>query len=144
MLLIILRSNIAYFSIPFTVIFHKYTDLQEAAQTLVYPYPRREDRTEQPIGRWRDRRCSSPLFERSGTWYGRMASWGNMNLQNLRRIKNCLLSRSSVGISVARAREARVSMIRFTHSICTACNFQIRQQAICKNRIHQQKNWDNC
>ncbi|KAF3856131.1 hypothetical protein F7725_016854 [Dissostichus mawsoni] len=43
-----------------------------------------------------------------------------LEMRGLLRPYGFLLSRDSVGGSVARAREAKVSMIRFTHNICTA------------------------
>lgn len=43
-----------------------------------------------------------------------------LEMSGLLRPYGFLFSRDSVGGSVARAREAKVSMIRFTHNICTA------------------------
>lgn len=43
-----------------------------------------------------------------------------LEIRGLLRPYGFLLSRDSVGGSVARARDANVSMIRFTHNICTA------------------------
>lgn len=43
-----------------------------------------------------------------------------LEMRGLLRPYGFLLNRDSVGGSVARARDAKVSMIRFTHNICTA------------------------
>jgi len=43
-----------------------------------------------------------------------------LEIRGLLRPYGFLLSRDSVGGSVARARDAKVSMIKFTHNICTA------------------------
>lgn len=43
-----------------------------------------------------------------------------LEMRGLLRPYGLLFSKDSVGGSVARARDAKVSMIRFTHNICTA------------------------
>ena len=43
-----------------------------------------------------------------------------LEMRGLLRPYGFLFNRDSVGGSVARARDAKVSMIRFTHNICTA------------------------
>lgn len=43
-----------------------------------------------------------------------------LEMRGLLRPYGFLFSRDSVGGSVARARDAKVSIIKFTHNICTA------------------------
>lgn len=51
-------------------------------------------------------------------------------------------NRASVGGSVARAREANVSMIRFTHSICTAFSGESCRETLATRRLFHQLSSD--
>lgn len=62
-----------------------------------------------------------------------------LEIRGLLRPYGFLFSRDSLGGSVARAREANVSIIKFTHNICTAFNGESwEKENRCADIVHLQ------